>query len=290
VIHGHLTYTAISTILTDVTFVPLSTRADHLRNIGPKGRGVDSAMVGVLLFAFFAGAALLMLWLHPRLPATYRSKETTDIVRLGIGVVATIAALVLSLLISSVKGSFDQVNHDVETFGTELILLDRTLRFYGPGAEEARTLLARYTQRALQETWPGVAGTAVVDDHVAGALLDQTEAAILALPRDLRKPGLANRAAAEIRDVVRQRWTLIDESGNSVAFAIVAALALWLGLIFASFGYNAPRNGLVIAVLLVCAASVAGAIFLVVEMDGAFTGLIVVSADPVRHALAYMQE
>ncbi|MBV9747432.1 MAG: DUF4239 domain-containing protein [Acetobacteraceae bacterium] len=251
---------------------------------------MGGVVVGLLVFAFLAAAALLVLWLHPRLPPTLRSKETTDSVRLGIGVVATITALVVSLLISSVKGSFDQVHHDVQTFATELILLDRTLRFDGPEAEKARTLLTRYTQRALQETWPGRGHKAIVDDKTASALLDQTEVAILALPMaSPRQSRLAERALTEIRDVVRQRWSLVEESGSAVSPILVAALSLWLGLIFASCGYNAPRNGLVVAVFLVCAASVAGAIFLIVEMDGAFTGLITVPSDSVRQALAHMQ-
>ncbi|HJS87430.1 MAG TPA: hypothetical protein VJ779_18405 [Acetobacteraceae bacterium] len=250
---------------------------------------MTGAVTGLLVFAFLAGAALLVLWLHPRLPPTYRSKETTDIVRLGIGVVATITALVLSLLISSVKSNFDQVDHDVRTFATELILLDRALRLYGPGTEDARTLLTRYTLQMLRETWPGEGGTVVIGDQTAGALLTRAETAILALPPDPRRQGFKDEAAAEMRRVVRQRWTLIEESGSAVSPAIVAALALWLTLIFASFGYNAPRNRLVAAVLLACAVSVAGAIFLIVEMDGAFTGLIIVPSDPVRRALAYMQ-
>jgi hypothetical protein len=181
------------------------------------------------------------------------------------------------------------VSHDVQAFATELILVDRALRFYGPGAENARALLTRYTQRALEETGPGEGAIPLVEDQTAGALLERTEAAILALPTDPRQPRLADEAATEIRNVVRQRWTLIDESGSAVSPYVLAVLVLWLGLIFASFGYNAPRNGLVIVVLLLCAASVAGTIFLIVEMDGAFTGLIVVSSDPVHRALAYMR-
>jgi hypothetical protein len=246
-------------------------------------------MAGVLVFVLLAGAALLALWLHPRLPPSHRSKETADTVRLGIGMIATITALVLGLLISSVKGSFDQVSRDVQVFAAELILVDRALRFYGLGAEDARALLTRYTQWALQETWPGKGGAVVVYDQAAGTLLDQTEAAILALPPNSQRPGLTDQAAAGIRDVVRRRWILIEESGSAVSPAVVAALALWLGLVFASFGYNAPRNGFVVAVLLVCAASVAGAIFLIVEMDGSFTGLIVVPSDSLQRALAHMQ-
>jgi len=244
---------------------------------------------GLLVFALLAGAALLVLWLHPRLPSHHRSKETTEIVRLGVGVIATITALALGLLITSVKGSFDQVNRDVQVFATRLILTDRALRFYGSGAADARDLLRKYTERALYETWPQDTSQAIVEDQVAGALLDQTEAAILALPPDLQRPGLTARAADAIHDVVKQRWALIEESGSAVPPFLVVALTLWLGLIFASFGYNAPRNGLVIAVLLVCAGSVSGALFLITEMDGAFTGLITVPSDPVARALAHMQ-
>ncbi len=244
---------------------------------------------GLLAFAFLAGIALVALWLHPRLPAHHLSKETTDIVRLGVGVVATITALALGLLISSVKGSFDQVNRDVQVFAARLILTDRALRFYGPGAEHARALLREYTERALNETWPKEKGMAIVEDRVAGDLLDRTEAAILALPADPRKGAASARAAETINDVVKQRWALIQESGSAVPPFLVTALVLWLGLIFASFGYNAPRNALVVAVLLVCAGSVAGALFLVMEMDGAFTGLISVPSDPVARALAHMQ-
>ena len=250
---------------------------------------MGGVMIGLLLFASFAGAALLALWLHPRLPPPHLSKETTDVIRLGVGAITTITALVLGLLIGSVKGNFDRVSLDVQAFATELVLVDRALRHYGPGAEEARALLTHYTQRALEETWPGAGGTAVVEDRASGALLDRVEAAILALPPDPRRPGLVDRAAAAMQDAVRRRWTLIEESGSAVSPAIVTASALWLGLIFASFGYNAPRNGFVVAVLLVCAASVAGAIFLVVEMDAAFTGLITVPSDSMQRALAHMR-
>src|SRR3954470_20147927 len=143
--------------------------------------------IGIFVFALLAGAALLALWLHPRLPSHHLSKETTDIVRLGVGVVATITALALGLLISSVKGSFDQVNRDVQLFATRLILTDRTLRFYGPSAVHARALLRRYTERALYETWPRDKGVAIVEDPVAGALLDQAEMAIFSLPIDARR-------------------------------------------------------------------------------------------------------
>jgi peptidoglycan/LPS O-acetylase OafA/YrhL len=66
-------------------------------------------------------------------------------------------------------------------------------------------------------------------------------------------------------------------------------LTIWLALIFASFGYNAPRNGMMVVILLVCAASVAIAIFLIMEIDRPFNGLVIVSSEPIQHALSVMR-
>src|SRR5215471_5651630 len=134
-------------------------------------------MFGVLVFAVLAASALFTLWLYPRLPEHYRSAETTSSLRLGIGVVATITAVVLGLLISSVKGSFDLASGDVQGLAADLVVLDRTLRFYGPDAAHARDLLVRYTKRVLEGTWPTGGQTPIVDDQVAEDLLNQTEKA-----------------------------------------------------------------------------------------------------------------
>ena len=92
---------------------------------------MTGGLFGLLVFAFLA-AALFSLWLHPRLPEHYRSAETTSNLRLGMGMIATITAVVLGLLISSVKGSFDLASRDVQALAADLIVLDRTLHFLRP--------------------------------------------------------------------------------------------------------------------------------------------------------------
>jgi hypothetical protein len=250
---------------------------------------MTGALFGLLVFAFLAAAALFSLWLHPRLPERYRSAETTSNLRLGVGVIATITAVVLGLLISSVKGSFDLASRDVQALAADLIVLDRTLHFYGPDAARARDLLARYTERVLEGTWPSGGHAPTADDQVAEDLLNRTEQTILSLQPDPQEPDFKEQALGQVRSIVRRRQTLIEESGSAVSPPIVVTLIVWLGLIFASFGYNAPRNGMMVIVLLVCAASVAGAIFLILEIDGAVSGLIVVPSDPIQHALAVMR-
>jgi len=246
-------------------------------------------LFGLLVFAFLAATALLTLWLYPHLPEQHRSAETTSNLRLGIGVIATITAVVLGLLISSVKGSFDLAGRDVQALAADLIVLNRTLHFYGPDAAHARELLVRYAGRVLEGTWPSGGQAPTVDDRVAEDLLNQTEQAILSLQPHPQDRDFKEQALTQVRSIVRRRQILIEESGSAVSPPILVALILWLGLIFASFGYNAPRNGMMVIVLLVCAASVAGAIYLILEIDGAVSGLIVVSSDPIQHALAVMR-
>jgi hypothetical protein len=67
-------------------------------------------------------------------------------------------------------------------------------------------------------------------------------------------------------------------------------LLFWLTLTFASFGLFAPRNATVVAVLFLCSLSVAAAVFLILEMDKPFEGLIKVSSDPMRYAYARLNQ
>ena len=78
---------------------------------------------------------------------------------------------------------------------------------------------------------------------------------------------------------------LIEQSGSSIPLPFLVLLVLWLAVIFASLGLFAPRNGTVYAVMLVCALSASSAIFLILEMDQPFEGLLEISDAPLRNAV-----
>ena len=80
---------------------------------------------------------------------------------------------------------------------------------------------------------------------------------------------------------MRRCWT---PAGPSVPVPFLVVLVFWLTMIFVSFGVFAPRNATVMDALGVCALSVAGAIFLILEMDSPFEGLMKVSPEPLRYA------
>src|SRR5207249_3254583 len=82
------------------------------------------------------------------------------------------------------------------------------------------------------------------------------------------------------------RWLLHEQLQTSIPKPFMVVLIFWLAVIFGSFGLFAPGNGTVSMALFVCALSIAGAMFLILEMDEPFGGAIRISSAPVRDALA----
>src|SRR5271166_3316127 len=107
----------------------------------------------ILLMILLGGSAIGMT-IRPFLSERHRGRETTDLVRLVITMLVTFAALVLGLLTSSVKASFDVVDNDLRSFSINLIQLDRLLHQYGSETDAARSLLRSYTAAAIASTWP----------------------------------------------------------------------------------------------------------------------------------------
>jgi hypothetical protein len=246
-----------------------------------------SVVLGLALFALLSVTALTALYLHPRLPDHQLNKETQDAVKVGVGMVVVLSALLLGLLIASVKGTFDTAARDLKYFATQIVLLNHTLRTYGPQGDSARALIPRYVEQALAGTWPSDNKPVVVDDPQAEQLLNQLQDAVLALaPETSRQRALSDEMKSQVRRLIELRWTLVEEATTSLNVPLVTVLVIWLTLVFASFGYNAPRNPLVGITFILCAASIGGALFLIIQMDRPFEGLIKVSPTPLQSALA----
>jgi hypothetical protein len=139
---------------------------------------------------------------------------------------------------------------------------------WGPGSDPVRLDLIRAE---------ATSGAEALADAIRGLI-----------PRDDVQRALQIRALELAETLLRARWLAIVVTRASIPAPFLVALLFWLTLTFASFGLFAPRNALVVTVLFVCALSVASAVFLVLEMDGPFDGLLKVSAEPLRRALAQL--
>jgi hypothetical protein len=252
---------------------------------------VDAFAISLAVAACVFAGAIVGLSLNKWLPAEHVSKETQDVIRLGTGMISVLASLVLGLLVATTKSSFDQTDTEVKGAAVQIIMLDRALRDYGSQSADARSLLHRFTQREIQEVWPAdVQGNAPkIDDRAAGVLIERTKETIRALsPASAGQTELRADALRMIEAVIQTRWLLIEQAGSSVRPLFLIVLIAWVVLIFTSFGFNAPRNATVMTAFFICAVAIGGAIFLILEMDTPFSGLITISSQPMDHALAYL--
>lgn len=241
-------------------------------------------LVAVGIFLCLAAAALGALVVSGKLPAHCRDDDTHNVVRLAANIFVVTASLVLGLLINSAKNTFEAVDRNVHAFATDLVLLDRSLRHYGPEASVVRQRLAAYVRQAVAGTWPAD-GLPVLDDRVAELLLDDVGNALVAIrPSDPIRAELWHEAQGYLQSVLKRRWGLIEESEGTTPTAFVVMLVAWLVLIFASFGYRAPRNPVAVSTLVVAALLIAASIYLIMDMSEPFSGPIQISPAPLQRA------
>jgi hypothetical protein len=246
---------------------------------------IVSLMATVCVFA--GGIASVLL--HPRLPPGHRSKETQDVVKLGIGMLSVLASLVLGLLIATGKSSSDSTDQQVRSYAADIILLAETLRDYGDEASKPTALLRAFTTSTLHDIWPQDYSDSNLANPATGQQLEHVREAIRALhPVDAGQHWLQDQALTIVTSLLHQRWQLIEHQGPNVRPVVLLILVSWITIIFASFGLNAPRNATVVIAYLVCSLGIGGAVFLIIEMDNPFQGPLQIPRAPMENALAQM--
>ena len=240
------------------------------------------ATIGVISTACVFGGALIGIGLQRLLPKHHLSRESQDVVKLGAGVIATVTALVLGLLVSSAKSSFDAMNARITQMSANIIILDRTLAEYGPEAKNARESLRWSVETTLHKIWPeeriGVSAMAAIE---RGGAIEAVQAELRQLaPRNDEQRQLLAQARQLASDASQSRWMLIEEAQNELPTTFLVVLVLWLTILFLSFGLFAPRNATVAAALLIGACTMSAAIFLILEMNRPLDGFIKVSSAP----------
>src|SRR6266704_4541932 len=99
--------------------------------------------VSLIAFACVFGGTLLGMFVRNRLPGHHLTGDTKEVVRLGTGLIGTIAALVLGLLIASASSTYETQSSQVRHMTANIILLDQLLAQYGPEAGQSRDALRR---------------------------------------------------------------------------------------------------------------------------------------------------
>lgn len=251
---------------------------------------MSPTQIALIVFACVFAGAVGGMFLRVVLPGHHLSEDTKDVIKLGMGLIATMTALVLGLMIATAKSSYDAQDEAVKHTAAKVLLLDRMLSNYGPETKQARELLRKIVASRLEAIWPeNRLQRASLDAPEAVFIQRGIEARILQLsPQNDAQRWLQSQALQVSRDIMETRWLVLGSLGSSIPVPFLVVVVFWLTIIFGSFGLFAPRNATVIAVLLLCALSVAGSIFLILEMNRPFEGAMKISSAPLRYALSHL--
>ena len=246
---------------------------------------------GLILFGCLMGAAVLGMYLSRVLPEHYLGADTKDAVKLAMGLVATMSALVLGLLVTSVKGAYDSRRGEVIQMAAKVAFIDRVLRAYGPEADEVRSQFREMVEESTRRLWPRV-------NDIPGQFRPNgpnghgyysvfiTEQLQRLAPRDDAQRSLKAQATTLVMEFGQLRSMLSAQSVASISRPMLIVVICWLMLIFLSFSLLAPPNPTATVALMASALSVAGAIFLILEMDLPFEGMIRISSEPMLRAIS----
>lgn len=249
-----------------------------------------SVKVAVISLACIFGGAMLGRVLRQLLPDHHLSGKSEDALKVAAGMIATMAALVLGLLVGSAKSTLDSANSAIVQSAAKVVVLDRTLARYGPEAKGARDLLRQLVEAFVATVWPEEkAATSNVSAFEHSHSIDEMLTALTALkPTDDEHQALRAQALQLVNDIQQIRWLAIEQEQASLPIPFLVVMLFWLGMLYMSYGLLAPNNLTVVVVQFVAALSVSGAIFLVLEMNRPLDGLIKVSSAPMVKALQFL--
>jgi hypothetical protein len=246
---------------------------------------MKSIEIAAIVFACVFSGAVVGTLLHGKLPQHHRDGDSKDVIKLVMGLIATIAALVLGLLIASARSSYDTQESEVRQLAVHLGLLDRILAHYGPEAAPARALLRQVVTADIDKIWPNEgAGSAELPTPQVRAQGEMLFGMIANLsPKTDVQRFTQGRAMQILTDMANTRRLMAEQAGGALSWPFFVVLVFWLVVLFLGFGLFARFNATVFAAYLIGALSVAGAIFLILEMNHPYSGLMKISSAPMRN-------
>ena len=246
------------------------------------------SIIGLILFVGLVGVTLLGGWLRRIVPAEHLSADSKEVVKLALGLVATMTAILLGLLISSAKGTFDTTRSEVIQMAAKVALLDRVLKLYGPQATDSRRALRDSVSDGVAQIWPAERTSPVRLDPNE-QMGDALYVAVQRLsPQDDTQRELKTQATNLMAQLAELRALLQAQAIPSLSKPLLIALVSWLVVIFFGFSLLAPANATSTLALVAGAFSVACALFIILELNYPFAGAIRVPSEPMTNVLNHL--
>ncbi len=246
---------------------------------------MSALAIALVVLGCSFGVALIGMLLHVKLPDRHLDADSKDVMKLVMGLIGTMAALILGLLIASANSTYNAQSSELQSLSTNVVLLDRLLISYGPETKEARDLLRDAVAAAHDRIWS--------PDGVKSTNLDAASRFVQQLQNLAPKTDAARfvhgRAMQLTESILQTRLLMSEQVGGSIPWPFLTVLVLWICMLFLGFGLFVRFNVTVTIALLVGALSVSAAIFLILELSEPYRGLMQISDAPLRHALTQLE-
>jgi hypothetical protein len=246
---------------------------------------MNPVIVGIIAVVCLCSGLFIGILVNTAVPVSHLNTESRDIIKLATAMMGTLTALVLALLISSAKDSFQTRDNEVRQTAANLMLMDRAMAHYGTETENARSLLRKIFVSRLQQMQVQTGDGSRQEREDTEKIEDVQDILAALAPQNGAQRWLQSRALQASADVSQMKWLIFDQTGGIIQWPFIVILMFWLSMIFMVFGLLAPRNATVVSVLMLSAVSVSVAIFLIVDMDQPYHGLIMNSSQPLERAI-----
>lgn len=224
-------------------------------------------------------------WLRLHLPDEHLKDDSKDILKTASGMVATLVALVIGLLVSSAKSTFDQAASGLTQVATRTVLLDRKLRLCGSTAAPARAQLLASHREIRNRIWPA-SGQGSLEATIGSVGMGQVQTGIDAIATANDAERDHKKAASDaFDDLVQAQLATVEQAELDLPPALLVVLICWLTVLFVGLGVLCPRNPTATVSLMVAALAMAAAVFLLIELSHPFAGVIQVPHAPLDRAI-----
>ncbi len=237
----------------------------------------NQVLVSLIVFACVYGGALLGFAV--RIPLYQRDPDSRDVLKAATGLVGTMAALVLGLLVASAKDSYEHQKDELVRICANVSLLDRALAHFGPEGAATRQRLRSTVEAGFLQLWKSGPEAPSAESETLYDAIDR-------LPVGNEQQRTLKSMAIELAtELGKTRWLMHAQNASAISTPLLVVVVFWLSILFVSFGVYAKPSATGYIALFVCALSVAAAVFLILEMDRPFDGLIRISDEPLRGVL-----
>ena len=249
---------------------------------------MNSVVLALIAFVCPVAGAAVGVAFRSRLPEHHLASNSSEVIKLAMGLVATQVALILSLLVTSASGFHISVDSDYKRALADVVQLDQYLQAYGPNAQPVRDAVRQIVVQNFQQRWPREDFGPKVSALVKGTdPLIEVERRILELsPADPAQKWFQSQALQLCRAITQIRKLIAtEEGGRSLPRPILFVVLICSAAIFASFTLFVEPNLTVAVALMVSALAIAGAFFMIQELNTPFSGLLQLSSYPAHDVL-----